>query len=181
MREIRGFTLIEAMVVISIIAILLAIGVPNMRDLLERNAVAGHVNGFVGAVNFSRSEALKRGISIVMCRSSNADTTAAPTCLGSDKNWEGGWIVFADRNGDTQMATASSDVLLRVQGRLTDSGGISQNPASILVFRPTGLMSSGISSITFDSRSLSTQQRRLVCLTIGGRTRLIVNSSDTCE
>lgn len=181
MRVIRGFTLIEAMVVMSITAILLAIGVPSMRDLLERNAVAGHVNGFVGAVNFSRSEALKRGISIVMCRSSNADTTAAPTCLGSGGNWEGGWIVFADRNGNSQMATASSDVLLRVQGGLTDSGGILQNPAGILVFRPTGLMSSGVSSITFDSRSSNVSQRRRVCLTLGGRTRLIDNSSDTCE
>jgi type IV fimbrial biogenesis protein FimT len=176
-----GFTLIELMVTIAIVAILLTLGVPSMRDLLERNAVSGHINGFVGSVNLSRSEAMKRGIPVVMCRSNDPDTAATPTCLGAGSNWEGGWIVFADRNADSQMTANTSDVLLRVQGRITDSGGITQSTSDKLVFRPNGLMSLGESVMTFEARSASVSQRRRVCLSLSGRTRLIDDSVTTCD
>jgi type IV fimbrial biogenesis protein FimT len=176
-----GFTLIELMVTISIVAILLMVGIPSMQGLLERNAVSGHVNSFVGSVNLARSEAMKRGIPVVMCRSTNPDTTAAPTCLPDGAKWEGGWIVFADRNPiDPQMNANTSDVLLRVQGLIANSGGITQNPPEKLVFRPNGLMSSGESEMTFEARSMDLSQRRRVCLTLSGRTRLIDNSTDLC-
>ena len=178
-----GFTLIELMVTITIGAILLGLGVPMMRNIVERNAVSGQVNGFVGAVNLARSEAIKRGVPVVMCRSINAETTDTPTCVASGVGWESGWIVFADRNINDQMNSAStnSDVLLRVQGSITDTGGIEQNAFRKLIFRPTGLMSSGASQFTFNSRSLTSDQQRRVCITISGRTRLINNSIDTCD
>lgn len=178
----HGFTLVEMMVVITISAILVSMGVPMMRNLIERNAVAGHVNSFVGAVNLARSEAMKRGIPVVVCRSANAETDK-PTCVSSGAGWESGWIVFADRDADSQMdhASTDSDVLLRVQGTITDSGGIQQNAFRKLVFRPTGLMSSGASQLTFNSRSLTADQQRRVCITVSGRTRLINNATDTCD
>lgn len=179
----RGFTLIELMVTISIGVILMTMGVPMMRNLIERNAVAGHVNSFVGAVQLARSEAIKRGISVVVCRSANAETSSTPTCAASGTGWESGWIVFADRDINDQMnwASGSSDVLLRVQGVINDSGGIEQNAFRKLVFRPTGLMSAGASQITFNSRSLASSQQRRVCVTMAGRTRVINNSTDTCD
>ena len=124
----RGFTLIELMVTISIGAILMSLGVPMMRNLIERNAVSGQVNSFVGAVQLARSEAIKRGIQVVVCRSANAETSNTPTCAASGTGWESGWIVFADRNTNEQMSWSSgdSDVLLRVQGAITDSGGIQE-------------------------------------------------------
>jgi type IV fimbrial biogenesis protein FimT len=182
----RGFTLIELMVTITIGAILLGLGVPMMRNIVERNAVSGQVNGFVGAVNLARSEAIKRGIPVVMCRSTNAEISATPTCVASGVGWESGWIVFADRSGSTttrQMnwGSSDSDVLLRVQGAITDTGGIEQNSFDKLIFRPTGLMSSGASQFTFNSRSLTSDQQRRVCILMSGRTRLINNSIDICD
>lgn len=180
----RGFTLIELMVTISIGAILMTLGVPMMRNLIERNAVSGQVNSFVGAVQLARSEAIKRGIQVVVCRSANAETSNTPTCAASGTGWESGWIVFATRDtASPQMSWTSgdSDVLLRVQGAITDSGGIEQNAFRKLVFRPTGLMSAGASQMTFNSKSLTSSQQRRVCVTMAGRTRVINNSTDTCE
>ena len=179
----RGFTLIELMVTISIGAMLMSLGVPMMRNLIERNAVSGQVNSFVGAVQLARSEAIKRGIQVVVCRSDNAETSNTPTCAASGTGWESGWIVFADRNTNEQMSWSSgdSDVLLRVQGAITDSGGIEQNAFRKLVFRPTGLMSAGASQMTFNSKSLTSSQQRRVCVKKTKQTRVLNNSTDTCE
>lgn len=181
----RGFTLIETMVTISIAVVLMTLAVPAMRNLIERNAVAGHVNSFVGAANLARSEAIKRGVSVVLCRSENAETNAKPTCKDSGTGWETGWIVFVDRTaGATPQMNwnaSDSDVLLRVQGAISDTGGIEQNSFRKLVFRPTGLMSSGASQFTFNSKSMASNQQRRVCITVPGRTRLINNSVDLCD
>lgn len=178
----RGFTLIELMVTVSISAILVGIGVPMMTGVIERNAVAGHANSFMGSVNLARSESIKRGIPVVVCRS-DAPEAATPVCATSGTEWSSGWIVFADRNNNGQMDSAStnSDVLLRVQGAVTDSGGISQNTFTNLVFRPTGLMSAGASTIIFNSKSQNSSTKVCVCVFLSGRTRLLENLTDTCE
>lgn len=57
---VQGFTLIELMITISIAAILLAVGVPSMRDMIQQNRLTGNVNEFVAANMLARSEAIKR-------------------------------------------------------------------------------------------------------------------------
>lgn len=177
----RGFTLIEALITITIGAVLLAAGIPTFRDLMERNSVTSHKNNFIGSVNFARSEAMKRSASVVMCRSANAGTASTPSCDGAGAQWKDGWMVFLDRNGDGALTTASGDVLLRVEGAMPDSGGITQSTATPLVFRSTGLMSSGASTVVFDSRSVAPAQQRRVCVTLSGRTRSIDSATETCE
>lgn len=176
-----GFTLIEVMVVVSITAILLTLGIPSMRSLIERNAVSGQVNAFIGSATLARSEAIKRNANVVMCRSANADTTDTPTCTNSGTDWKSGWIVFLDRNADGQFQLAQGDVVLRVQGAHTDSGGIEQNAFRKLRFRNTGLLSTGASQFTFNSVSLTADQQRRICVLITGRARLIDNAIDQCE
>lgn len=176
----RGFTLIELMVTITIGVILMTLAVPSMRNMIERNAVSGHVNSFVGAVQLARSEAIKTGMPIVICISKNAEDDV-PKCETSGSAWELGWIVFADKNANGKMDSSSSDILLRVQGKINDSGGIMQNKSSKLIFRPTGLMSSGLSQLTFNSKSLASKQQRRVCITMAGRTRIINNSTEVCD
>jgi type IV fimbrial biogenesis protein FimT len=177
----RGFTMIELMVTISIGALLVTFGVPMMSNLIEGNTISGHVNNFVGTINLARSEALKRGVQVVVCRSDNPDADL-PTCAASGTGWQSGWIAFADRNGNEQMDTASSgDVLLRVQGAMTDTGGIVQDNFSKLTFRPTGLMKAGASIFTFNSRSQNSARLRRVCTKLSGRTQLMDNSTETCD
>lgn len=174
--------MIELMVTISIGALLVTFGVPMMSNLIEGNTISGHVNNFIGTVNLARSEALKRGVQVVVCRSDNPDADL-PTCAASGTGWQSGWIAFADRNGNEQMDTASSgDVLLRVQGAMTDTGGIVRNISSTkLTFRPTGLMSSGLSTFTFSPRSQNPARQRCVCIGSSGRTRIMDNSTEICD
>lgn len=182
----RGFTLIEILVVVSIVAVLLGLGVPSMREAIERNTVSGHINTFIGGLRYARSEAIRAGVPVVMCQSINAETSA-PTCAAAGGDgWARGWLIFVNRDLDAGnvYSAAGGDTLLKAQGALSGSGGIAQVSGATVtkfVFRPTGLLSAGASSYTFNSASLASTQQRLVCISMQGRARILTDSFAACS
>ena len=87
-----GFTLIELMVTLTVAVILMTIAVPSFRDALIRNRLTTYTNDLVGAINYARAEAIKRGQSVTLCKSTTG--SACTTTTGSQ--WENGWIAFVD-------------------------------------------------------------------------------------
>jgi type IV fimbrial biogenesis protein FimT len=90
----RGFTLIELMVTVTVLAILLSIGIPSFSDVIRNNRTAAATNSLVTSLNFARSEALKRGMPVTVCPANDA---VNPTdCDGNSTGWDKGWLVFSD-------------------------------------------------------------------------------------
>lgn len=118
MKKIYGFTLVELIVTVTIAAILLMIGVPSFQTMILNNSRVAQVNEFIGALNMARSEAIKRGSRVVICRSSDGSACATDTT----GNWEEGWIVFVDRNLNGALDTAPPDneEILRVQNTIAN-------------------------------------------------------------
>ena len=109
----------------SIIAILMAVAVPTFRDFTASRAVAAQVSDFAGALRLARTEAIKRGRPVVVCRTSDPQA-ATPDCdAGSD--WRSGWLVM---QGDT---------LIRLQSSYANSGGIESGGVDTITFRPAGI------------------------------------------
>ncbi|WP_127475940.1 GspH/FimT family pseudopilin [Sulfurivermis fontis] len=81
MKNVRGFTLVEVMVTLVVLAIVLSFAVPSFNTLLQDNRMTTRANDVVIALNLARSEAIKRG----------ADATV--TATGGD--WNNGWTVAA--------------------------------------------------------------------------------------
>jgi type IV fimbrial biogenesis protein FimT len=170
-RREGGFTLVEAMVVIAISAILVGLAAPSMRNLIERNGVNESLDSLTSSLAFARAEAIKRGFPVIVCRSTGAETNT-PTC-SSNLAWNTGWLVFADFDSDGSFDSSKGDVLLRVQGSLEKNGTLQQTSASYqsLLFRPTGTLNPA-TGFALTSPSNLPSAARAVCIGVGGRVRI---------
>jgi type IV fimbrial biogenesis protein FimT len=83
MNRQSGFTLVELMVTIAIAAILLGLGVPSFRTLIENNRIAAASNDIVTALQFARSEAVKRAVLVDFCGTADQVTCVAAGATGS--------------------------------------------------------------------------------------------------
>ena len=91
-----GFTLVELMFTVAVLAVLLAVGVPNFRDFIRNSRISGVANDLLADVSLTRSEAIKRRLATGLC--SSADPLDADAeCVDPDDPGEfRGWIVFVD-------------------------------------------------------------------------------------
>ncbi len=115
----RGRTLIELLIVCSIVSALFAGAIPSMHRFAERNRLAAASNQFLYALALARSEAVKRELRVVLCPGI-ADPTAPPHCIPR-AGWEIGWLVFADRNND---GTVDDNEPLILAGTLAERGAV---------------------------------------------------------
>lgn len=186
----KGFTVIELMVVIAILGVLAALAAPTFFSTLQRSAMTSAVNTFLSDIRYARGEAIKRGGAVVMCRS-NAPENATPTCnTGSGTNangWVSGWVIFQDVNNNADFN--AGEPLLRVQSRIASINTIvSSNSSSKFEFTATGRMktASSAASLQFGSQdaanppSFSNANQRMVCVSIGGRARVVGDGNSSC-
>lgn len=177
MKKYTGFTLIELMITVAIAAIVLTIGVPSFRTTILNNTRVAQVNEFVGVLNLARSEAIKTGFRVVICRSSDGATCTANT----SGVWESGWLVFADlnRNGAFDPASPDNEKLLKVQGALANNFTLrtSGNFTQWIGYLPngvsegnTGLISGAETFNLCDSRGVD--QARFIEINSTGRMRV---------
>ncbi len=105
MRQQRGFTMIELLITITIAVILLTIAAPSFQSFIAQNRVESASNQLLASFAYARSEAIKRGARITVCKSSDA-----ANCGGA--GWEEGWIIFLD--SDNSGTRENTETLLRV-------------------------------------------------------------------
>lgn len=86
----RGFTLVEVLVTISILAILTAVAVPSFQTMIASSSLTSTTNDVMTTLAQARSEAVRTGSRVTMCKSADGST-----CVVSG-DWEQGWIVFND-------------------------------------------------------------------------------------
>jgi len=115
-----GFTLIEMIVTVSIVAILASIAAPSFSSMLERSRATAQANEMVSALLLARSEALKRRNNVTVCTS--IDQT---TCAGNgEQDFSNGWIVFVDCNKDRVVDTSAGNGITVNCGNVDASGNI---------------------------------------------------------
>lgn len=126
----RGFTLIELMVTLSIALIMMTIAIPSFQSFLLNSRLTGHTNDLVLALASARSEAVKRGINVSVCASSNSST-----CTGA---WQDGWVVRTSAGQVLQVHTGYTGTICA--------------DATTIDFRNSGYPTAGITFRLYDSR-----------------------------
>jgi type IV fimbrial biogenesis protein FimT len=131
-RRSRGFTLVELMTTIAILAIIAALAMPGFTTLINTNRLAGLSNEVAAMLQTARMESIRRNQRVVVCPST--DGSSCTTAV----QWQG-WVSFidADRDGDLD----SGETILRAEevmlpSQLWSSPSISTQ--SRVVFRPDG-------------------------------------------
>ena len=91
----RGFTLIEFIITVAIMGIIAALAAPSFNRMMKEYRLNSTADQLYTEILRARSEAIKRGNMVVMCRSANAQNLE-PTCGGTaDLAWGKGWLVYA--------------------------------------------------------------------------------------
>jgi type IV fimbrial biogenesis protein FimT len=164
-----GFTLTELIITMGIAAILLAIGIPSFKYVTVSNRISTEVNGLLGDMQFARSEAVKEGLPVTVCASSNA-TSANPTCSGLAE-WQSGWIVFLDSNNNQTVDPGEQVVRTQGQFSSTDTFVPDNGALSWITFNREGYASTNTAVIVtlqlHDSTATAAWTRCLAVTPVG--------------
>lgn len=173
-----GFTTIELMVVVSILAVLTALAGPSFTLTIESWRVRDATESLRSTLFFARSEAIKRGGQIAIQKLPN--NTNSCTSATSNRDWDCGWIVCHDTNS-SGTCTNSEPVLQRIETparvQVTRTGG----GASIKLNR-WGLVDGawlGFSLVPYEKVTTHPGARG-ICMSSGGRIRIIPPEAIPC-
>ena len=108
-RSSRAFTLIELLISVSIVGVLALAAGPWYRDWIAAQQVANQAHFLAGTLNQARSEAIKSGYRVNLCK-----TRDQLRCADDGGGWELGWILYIDENQDGEIS--DGDVVIRSEG-----------------------------------------------------------------
>lgn len=142
-----GFTLVELMVALAVLAILITIALPSFTNMIQNNRSAALANSIVTALNVARSEAVKRN---------------ALVNVNSGGDWTNGWVVQLNTGAVTLQTWNAPDVgavITQVDGNAT------------IQFNGSGRMTLPAAAATINSSypHCSGQQARQIQIGITGR------------
>jgi type IV fimbrial biogenesis protein FimT len=161
-RRLHGFTLWELLCTLSIAAVALTAGIPAFRAFVLDARLTADVNAWVLAVQIARSEAAKRGRSVIVCK-----TDDTRRCGDAGLPAGAGWMVFVNVDDELPPRRSATEPLLYAHDPELAGSVISNRP--YYEFRP-GRRSTNGTTVFCDRRGAAAAKAVIVSYT--GRPRV---------
>lgn len=136
-RARRGFTLIELMVTVALVAVLMVLAVPSFVTFQRNAELTSTANSFLATLTAARAEAMKRQLRVFVVPNKDGD-------------WGSGWMAFVDVGGDAAVAgnavpKSDSDILLSKMDSLPEAvsigaSGFEHDDVAYVMFNGSGFM-----------------------------------------
>ena len=117
MRKETGFTLIELMVTIALMALFAAFAIPAMNGFVEQQRVNSTLSNYTNALTFARNEAIRQNLPVVVCGAQISSAGQLSGCTtGASPNWSEGIFLYGDvdKNQVYSVTGATQDINIRV-------------------------------------------------------------------
>lgn len=163
----QGFTLIELMVTIAVMAILLSIAAPSFNNALLGNRLGTQANNLVASSLAARSEAIKRNAAVTVCASADGATCA------TTGGWEQGWIVAVGTTVLQRQPAAPSGLKITALD-------VSDSVIRTLTFQPTGVGATQARLTICRATPSAGGQERVVRISLTGRASVSKTSVGVC-
>lgn len=135
----RGFTLIELVVTVTVLAILTGIAAPSLVDFMRRNRVTSQSNEFLGALRLARTTAITRGTVVSICPTLDASLDTPECAVSAD--FSTGYLVYTSKAAGA-IYTAG-DELIKVSQGTSAISLLAPDDVHVLSFTGRGALSAG--------------------------------------
>lgn len=175
-RLLAGFTLIELLVVLAISTITLTLVSP-MVNMLRENRASSISYEFVAALNFARSEAIKRGNSVTVCRTIDGTRCEGNPDIDGQKEWSTGWMIFSDLNGNGRF-NSSQDEILRTRQALGNGYTLRSNAKVRVTYKAIGISPGFMDSWTVCTPGKNESLAKGIIVAYSGRARFAKDTNN---
>lgn len=164
----NGFTAIELMVVVAIVAILAALAMPSFRNVVDRYRVRQATEEMTATLYLARAEAIKRGGQITIRKAAPAGCT---TLNAGD--WSCGWTVFLDADKDGVFDAGEEELQSSPASKGVDVKLVQGSGVSFMKIDAWGQFA-GLSAFSVELKPKDNTNPALLkrlCMSSGGRLR----------
>ena len=158
--QVRGLTLIELLLTITILSIALGIAIPSMAKLIEQSQRKSALNELMSGINYARASAITTGVNVTLCPLASDNRCS--------KDWTQAITIFQDPRRIRRLETPEK--ILRVIPA-TESGMLYGRTGrrSHFGFRPTGMARESIGHLLWCPKDRNPMQAFQIRINMGGR------------